>query len=280
MKQKQKVIFWLISIVLLTFVVGCRKKVPVAAAPRPPQAAPIEAAKPNPPAIVEFAAEPGRIERGQTAVLRWQVKDATRVEINQGIGTVSVSGRRQIAPTDSTTYTLVAVGPGGSATAKTTLDVTQPPPAPVAPAVPKIGERLMKEVQDAFFDFDKSDLREDARVALTRDAEALKKIMSDFPNETVVIEGHCDERGSAEYNLALGDRRATSASEFLTVIGVPGDRLIKISYGKERPQCTESNETCWAKNRRVHFVQGEGQQPKLTTRSNKSVAGHDPAPKD
>ena len=70
----------------------------------------------------------------------------------------------------------------------------------------------------------------------------------------VIIEGHCDERGSAEYNLGLGDRRATSAKEFLSQVGLPADRLKTISYGKERPGCTESNEACWAKNRRVHFA--------------------------
>ncbi|HUE01843.1 MAG TPA: OmpA family protein [Bryobacteraceae bacterium] len=133
-------------------------------------------------------------------------------------------------------------------------------------------------MQDAFFDFDKSDLREDARKALTQDAGALRTIMNDFPTTTVIIEGHCDERGSAEYNLALGDRRATAAWDYLTQLGVPGDRLIKISYGKERPQCTESNETCWQKNRRIHFAPGENQQPKATNALNESGGGPDPAP--
>jgi len=105
--------------------------------------------------------------------------------------------------------------------------------------------------------------RSDAAAALTSDAESLKAIFRDFPNVTVVVEGHCDERGSAEYNIALGDRRASSARQFLSMVGVPAERLITISYGKERPQCTDSNEACWQKNRRVYFAPGEEQKPKL-----------------
>lgn len=111
----------------------------------------------------------------------------------------------------------------------------------------------MTEVQDAFFDYDKSDIREDARATLTRNADALKAILADFPGQSITVEGHCDERGSAEYNLGLGDRRANAAKEFLVQLGVSADRLRVVSYGKERPQCTDSNEACWQKNRRAHF---------------------------
>ncbi len=112
-------------------------------------------------------------------------------------------------------------------------------------------------MQDAYFDYDKSDVRDDARETLTRDATAIKSILADFPNATIVVEGHCDERGSAEYNLGLGDRRASSAKDFLVQLGVPADKLKTISYGKERPVCTESNEACWQKNRRAHFSPGQ-----------------------
>jgi peptidoglycan-associated lipoprotein len=133
--------------------------------------------------------------------------------------------------------------------------VTVPPPPPPPPAPPKktFSELLTTTVQDAYFDFDKSDIRPDAREALSKDADALKSIFSEYSEGKVTIEGHCDERGSAEYNLALGDRRASAAKEFLVQLGVPADRLTTISYGKERPQCTEHNEECWQKNRRVHF---------------------------
>jgi peptidoglycan-associated lipoprotein len=120
-------------------------------------------------------------------------------------------------------------------------------------------ERLAAEVADAYFDFDKSNIRDDAELALGRNADALKHIFTDFANATVLIEGHCDERGSAEYNVGLGDRRAHAAKDFLMQLGLDAQRLLIISYGKERPQCTESNEECWQRNRRVHFVPGETQ---------------------
>ena len=113
------------------------------------------------------------------------------------------------------------------------------------------------QLQDAYFDYDKSDIRDDARAALTKDADALKAIFQEFPNASHHLEGHCDERGSAEYNLGLGDRRATAAKDFLVQLGVPADQLKTISYGKERPVCTESNEECWQRNRRAHFSAGQ-----------------------
>jgi peptidoglycan-associated lipoprotein len=112
-------------------------------------------------------------------------------------------------------------------------------------------------VQDALFDYDSSTIREDARAVLSRDAEALKQILAEYPDAVISVEGHADERGSAEYNLGLADRRATAAKEFLVQLGVSGDRLKPVSYGKERPQCTESNEGCWQRNRRAHFAVGQ-----------------------
>ena len=115
---------------------------------------------------------------------------------------------------------------------------------------------LERNVGDALFDYDSSDLREDARNTLTRNSDSLKAILREFPSATIVVEGHCDERGSAEYNLGLGDRRATAAKEFLTQLGVPADKLRTISYGKERQTCTEQSEACYQKNRRAHFAPG------------------------
>ena len=105
-------------------------------------------------------------------------------------------------------------------------------------------------LKDAFFDYDKSDIRDDARTVLAADADWLKK----YPSIQVLIEGHCDERGTSEYNLALGDRRANACKEYVSSLGVDGSRIKTVSYGKERPFCTASTEDCWQQNRRGHFV--------------------------
>lgn len=243
---------------LAMFAAGCKKKAPPPPPPPPPK---VEA--PPPPAkapSITFTAEPTSVERGQSASLRWEVTDANTVSIDQGIGTVQANGTRRVFPSDSTQYTLTATGPGGTQTATATVNVTAPPPPPPPPPPPakkSLDERLSGEVQDAMFDYDKSDIREDARATLTRNADALKSILADFPDAAITVEGHCDERGSAEYNLGLGDRRATSAKDFLVQLGVPADKLKTISYGKERPACTESNESCWQRNRRAHFSPGQ-----------------------
>jgi peptidoglycan-associated lipoprotein len=104
--------------------------------------------------------------------------------------------------------------------------------------------------QDVHFDFDRSDIREPDRAVLARNAELLKK----FDFLRVTVEGHCDERGSVEYNLALGQRRAAAAGDYVSSLGAPADRLKTVSYGKEVPLCREANEDCWARNRRAHFA--------------------------
>ncbi len=136
-----------------------------------------------------------------------------------------------------------------------------PPPAPPPPEAPapQVDEyaRLKSMASDeidrlnllgvVYFDLDSSDLREGDKAVLAKNAEVLKK----FDFLRVTVEGHADERGTVEYNLALGERRARSVHEYLISLGVPGDRLKPVSYGKEIPACTESTEDCWARNRRV-----------------------------
>jgi peptidoglycan-associated lipoprotein len=252
--NKRKISAVLLSVSLMLFAAGCKKKVPPPPPPPPPAPAPV-APPPAKPSI-QFSAEPATIERGQSSTLRWQVSDATDIGIAPQVGTVSARGERQVSPSDTTTYTLTAKGPGGTETGTATVTVTVPPPPPPPPAPPQksLSELLSSEVQDAYFDFDKSDIREDARVALTTDAEALKRIFGEIPDAVVVIQGNCDERGSAEYNLALGDRRATSAKDFLVQLGVPADKLKTVSFGKEKPVCSEATEECWQRNRHVHFA--------------------------
>jgi len=105
-------------------------------------------------------------------------------------------------------------------------------------------------LKNAFFDYDKADLRDDARAALAADAGWLKR----YPSTQILVEGHCDERGTEEYNLALGDRRASVVREYLASLGVGPSRVRTVSYGKERPFCSEENEGCWQENRQGHLV--------------------------
>ncbi|MGH9558272.1 MAG: OmpA family protein [Bryobacteraceae bacterium] len=247
------------GIALTLTVTGCRKKAPIA--PPPPPAPTSAAPAPEAPAplaarINSFTVEPRGIDRGQSATLRWSVANATDISIDQEIGDVQANGTRQVFPTNTTTYTLTAKNSAGNDTRSVTVEVNAPPPPPPPPpptASISGSDMLTREAQDAYFDYDKSDIREDARQALTHDADLLKRIFAADPNFTVVLEGHCDERGSAEYNLGLGDRRATAAKEFLVQLGLPADRLMTISYGKDRPVCTDANEQCYQRNRRAHL---------------------------
>src|SRR5947209_5058039 len=125
-----------------------------------------------------------------------------------------------------------------------------PPPPPPAPAPAPAPTPFEQGVHDAYFDFDKADIRPDVREALSQTAEYLKANSS----IRVTIEGHCDERGSTEYNLGLGDRRAAAVKEYLVSLGISADRMNTVSFGKEKPFCMEHNETCWQQNRRGHFV--------------------------
>jgi peptidoglycan-associated lipoprotein len=126
------------------------------------------------------------------------------------------------------------------------------PPSPRDPTTVIIDTN--GQLRDAFFDYDRSAVRPDAVAALEYDARLLAPLLVEFPQMTVTIEGHCDERGSAEYNLGLGDHRARRAAEVLSQFGIAAARIQVLSYGKEAPECTESNEACWQRNRRAHVV--------------------------
>jgi len=125
------------------------------------------------------------------------------------------------------------------------VNAPAPPPTPAPAATP-----FEQAVHDAYFDYDKADIRSDSREALAQTAEYLKA----NPSIRITIEGHCDERGSTEYNLGLGDRRSAAVREYLVSLGVSADRMNTVSFGKEKPFCLEHNETCWQQNRRGHFV--------------------------
>jgi peptidoglycan-associated lipoprotein len=140
-------------------------------------------------------------------------------------------------------------------------EVEPPPPPPMEeemtePELPQDIVELNAYVEregligDVFFDFDKSELRPEARQRLENNA----RFMREHPELTFTIEGHCDERGTNEYNIALGQRRASTTADYLTSLGIDTRRFKTISYGEERPFCTESTEACWQRNRRAHFV--------------------------
>jgi peptidoglycan-associated lipoprotein len=183
---------------------------------------------------------------------RFPLIHATQLTIAPEVGTVTAEGSTKVTPLDSTTYTITASGPGGSANATARVTVSAPPVEP-PPAAPDLNELFLKEVRDAYFDFNKADIRADAREALTKTAEFLRN----NPGIRVTIEGHCDERGSTEYNLALGDRRAGATKQYLVSLGISADRISTVSFGKEKPFCTQSNEACWQQNRRGHFVRAQ-----------------------
>jgi peptidoglycan-associated lipoprotein len=129
-----------------------------------------------------------------------------------------------------------------------------PPPAYPPPATRARIDQLLAHIEDAYFDYDRATLRPDAIKALQSDANELGDILKNYPAFRLTVEGHCDERGSAEYNLALGAQRASAAKDFLVQAGIPTAQLDVTSYGNERPVCTEHTEACWQRNRRVHFV--------------------------
>jgi peptidoglycan-associated lipoprotein len=252
--MKLKTLLMLLAAVVLLFTVaGCKKKKP--APPTPPPPPPVVAAAKPAATVASFKAEPNAITRGESSTLSWDVANATSVTIDNGVGTVAPKGTYKVSPSSSTTYRLTAKGEGGDATASASVSVSAPtaPPPPPPPAKASLSDRVAKDLSDVFFDYDKSDVREDARATLQRSAEAIKAILAEFPSAALSLEGNCDERGSAEYNMGLGERRATNVKKFLTEIGVSADRLKTISFGKEKQVCSEENESCWQKNRRVHF---------------------------
>ncbi|HVR22745.1 MAG TPA: peptidoglycan-associated lipoprotein Pal [Candidatus Polarisedimenticolia bacterium] len=219
---------------------ACHKK---AAPPPPPPPSP-----PSPTASISVS--PDTIQAGQSATLSWQTSNATDVSID-GIGAVQPSGSQQVNPTDSTTYHLTAKGSGGTQDATTRLTVAPPPAATTAPPSSATEEDLFGQtVKDVYFDYDKSDIRPDQQAAIQSDAQFLNQ----HSNINFTVEGHCDSRGSTEYNLALGDQRASSVKSALVSAGVSANRVKIISYGKEKPFCMEENESCWQQNRRGHFV--------------------------
>ena len=239
--QNMKWFLLIIALDALLMLGACGKK----AAPPPPPPPP-----PPPAPTASISVNPNTIQGGQSASLTWQTGNATDVSID-GIGAVQPNGSQSVSPTESTTYHLVAKGAGGSQEATARLTVTQAPPPPPPPTPSVTDENLFSQnVKDIYFDYDKADIRADQQASVQADAQFL----SQHANFNFTVEGHCDDRGSTDYNLALGDQRASAVKTALTAAGVSASRIKTISYGKEKPFCTESNEACWQQNRRGHLV--------------------------
>jgi peptidoglycan-associated lipoprotein len=235
---------------------GCAKKVAVKPPTPPPAVQQAKTSAPEKPLISLFAASPGAIDKGGETTLRWAVEHANNVQITPALGRVQESGSRGIFPSTDTVYTLTATGPGGSASARASVSIL----VHAASGMPDQATKnqiqdLLNRIQDAYFDYDKHNIRPDAQAALVADAKTLGEILKQYPDYKLTVQGYCDERGSEEYNLALGDKRANQAKEYLASLGVPGDQLKTISFGKEKQICSEHDEACWQKNRRAHITQ-------------------------
>ena len=264
MKRSQSWQSTALALAVLSLVLfACKHK---AAAPPPPPppaaAAAAPAAAPCAAPVITLTADNATVARGANVSLTWNARNTTSVDIQPGIGAVAATGTRSVTPASSVTYTATATGPCGTAADTLRLTVNAPAPAaPVtapaarggvtAPPAPNLTvEQLVeKNMLPINFDYDKSDIRDDQKCKIQSESAFLKS----NANIKLTIEGHADERGSEEYNLALGDRRAASVKAALAALGIPENRLSTVSYGEERPVCRFQTEECYAENRRAAF---------------------------
>jgi len=230
-----------VSLAALLVVAGCHKKKP---APPPPPPPTVSAPAPT----AEITVTPTSVNSGDSAVLTWKTENATDVSI-EGVGQVATAGTMNVKPTESTNYHLIARGDGGSADATARLTVNAPQAASNLNENDMDDTLFHQNVQDVFYDYDSYDVRPDAQPIIQKDAAFLNQ----HPNIKVVVGGYCDERGSTEYNLSLGENRANAAKQALVSAGVSPDRLRTVSYGKEKQFCTDHSESCWQQNRRAQF---------------------------
>lgn len=197
-------------------------------------------------------ADPLSIDLGQSVVLNWRTTNATSVSID-GIGEVPVNGTQTVSPSNSTNFHLLAKNSSGltEANVRVTVRVAAAPSAPSGDSAGDMGSdaAFHAAVPDAFFDYDSYELRPDAQQAVS----TASAYLAAHPAIRVVIGGYSDERGSAEYNLALGENRANAARQSLVTAGIAPSRLRVVSYGKEKQFCSDSTESCWQQNRRAQF---------------------------
>ncbi|SEF69380.1 peptidoglycan-associated lipoprotein [Bryocella elongata] len=231
---------------LMLTAAGCKKKVN----DLPP--ANTEAPSSVPAPTASISADPLAIDLGQSVVLNWRTTNATSVSID-GIGQVNVNGTTTVSPANSTNFHLVAKGDGGTteANVRVTVRIPEAPTGPTGNDDGNMGSEaeFKANVKDLFFDYDSYELRPDAQSSVSSAARYLNA----HPAVKVLVAGYCDDRGSAEYNITLGENRANSAKTALVNAGVSPNRVRVVSYGKERQFCTEESESCWQQNRRDQF---------------------------
>jgi peptidoglycan-associated lipoprotein len=254
---KSRKLFLLLTLLVACVSFSCRRNpTPVAtvAPPPPPPPPPPPAAAPT----ITLTATPATITAGQQSTLQWEATNATAVVIEPEVGNVAAKGNQAISPQSSVTYTARATGPGGNAQAVQRITVNAvPPPAPTGGVGPRpaptvtLADMFQKEVasQPILFDYDSSEIRADQVSKAQSIAQWLKRNSS----VRVSIQGHADERGSQEYNVALGDERAASVMNYLVAQGVSASQLTTVSYGEERPVCRTPDEQCFQQNRRANL---------------------------
>ncbi len=206
---------------------------------------------PAPAPTVDLTASPGTIERGEQSSLKWSSQDGTSLVINNGIGNVRPAGEIIISPGQSTTYSATVTGRGGEAKASTRVTVLEPRTGPVASTDAQDLGRLIAEgtVKTVHFAYDKAQLSAAAKATLQQNALYFRQ----YPDVQFVVEGHCDERGSEEYNLALGDRRGIAVRDYLVSLGIQPGRMQSVSFGEEQPLDSSKSDEAFARNRRAQF---------------------------
>lgn len=237
-----------LAVALLSF--SCRRSTP----PPPPPVADAPAPAPPPPApTVTLTASQTTITAGQSTTLEWAATNANSVAIEPGIGQVATSGERAVSPASSVTYQATATGPGGTANAPLRITVNAAPATPPPPTPPPtltITDLFNRDMQSILFDYDRSEIRPGEVGKIQTAAQFLEE----NAGVQITIAGHADERGSQEYNIGLGDRRATAVRQELIGRGIAPARINTVSFGEERPLCADSNEACWQRNRRAEYT--------------------------
>jgi peptidoglycan-associated lipoprotein len=243
--------FALLGLLAVTVIgIGCGpKRLP--STPPPAASAPTTTAPPARPTVT-LQASSTFIQRGESTTLTWSSTNATTLTLNPGVGTVAPEGSSKVSPTDSTTYSITATGPGGTAdqSIRVTVSASAPPVAVESTTSETPDAAFLRNMHDAYFDYNEAALRADAKDALSQSAVFLRT----HADINIIVEGYCDERGTTEYNLGLGQKRADAVKQFLESLGIPAARVSTTSFGKEKPFCSEHTESCWQQNRRGHFV--------------------------